>query len=616
MTEQKQARLTGLERQVGRVERKLDRLNTRSNAYKSSEVMIFVVGAFATIAALLLAKWLGGLVMVVAIVIFVIVHLTRKKIDESIVYHNAWLIIKKSQVARLRLDWSKIPGAPAQEREKDHPFEVDLDISGERSLSHLINTTSSLEGFQLLREWLLNRSPDIDDIAERQGFIQELAPLSRFRDKLRLYSLLATRYGAEQLEGERLLEWLDEHAPVALSMPKLIVSVALSALSLLLFGLFVFAILPPWYCIISLAVSLIWFLTNKKDSGNLFEDISYLGRTLDKLSLIFTYLERYPYGKHAQLRALCEPYVPDDRSRRPSVLLKQLSRLAIRASFTSSVELDLIVNTIIPWDMYLARRVNRIKAQIVELLPDWLDVWYELEALCALANFAYLNPEYMMPQVVERGEKQAHPIIFEARGIGHPLIPPEQKVVNDFVIERFNEIVLITGSNMAGKSTFLRTLGINLCLAYAGAPVNASYLQTALFDIFACIKVSDSVIDGYSYFYAEVRRLKAMLNELSQSRNPVLFLIDEIFKGTNNYERLIGSRAYIRSLVGKNCVGAVSTHDLDLVKLADELPEMQNFHFQEEVVEGHMRFDYLLRPGPSPTRNALKIMQMEGLPIE
>ncbi|MFL5704773.1 MAG: MutS-related protein, partial [Ktedonobacteraceae bacterium] len=164
---------------------------------------------------------------------------------------------------------------------------------------------------------------------------------------------------------------------------------------------------------------------------------------------------------------------------------------------------------------------------------------------------------------------------------------------------------------------FLRTLGVNLCLAYAGGPVNASTFQTSLFRIYTCIKVSDSVTDGYSYFYAEVRRLKALLSELERPSDfPLFFLIDEIFKGTNNRERLIGSSAYIHALVGKNCMGAISTHDLELVKLADTQPEIKNYHFREEVIDGQMVFDYILRPGPCPTTNALKIMQLEGLPIE
>jgi DNA mismatch repair ATPase MutS len=170
---------------------------------------------------------------------------------------------------------------------------------------------------------------------------------------------------------------------------------------------------------------------------------------------------------------------------------------------------------------------------------------------------------------------------------------------------------------MAGKSTFLRTIGVNLCLAYAGATVNADRLETSLFRLFTCIKVSDSVQDGLSYFYAEVKRLQALLAAAKADDSlPVLFLIDEIFRGTNSRERLIGSRSYIRELAKGSSVGLVATHDLELIKLADEIEGVTNLHFREEVSNGRMVFDYRLRPGPCPTTNALTIMRLEGLPVE
>ena len=207
--------------------------------------------------------------------------------------------------------------------------------------------------------------------------------------------------------------------------------------------------------------------------------------------------------------------------------------------------------------------------------------------------------------------------MFTARAVGHPLIKPEAKVCNDFELDERRKVAILTGSNMAGKSTFLRTVGVNLCLAYAGAPVNAGDLQTSPFRVFTCIKVSDSVQEGLSYFYAEVKRLKALLSATERGEDlPVLFLIDEIFRGTNSRERHIGSRAYIRALSNRKTVGLVATHDLELVKLADEIPGVGNFHFREEVHEGRMVFDYHLRIGPCPTTNALQIMRLEGLPVD
>jgi DNA mismatch repair ATPase MutS len=206
--------------------------------------------------------------------------------------------------------------------------------------------------------------------------------------------------------------------------------------------------------------------------------------------------------------------------------------------------------------------------------------------------------------------------LLHGRALGHPLIRPEIKICNDFELGEHHKIVVLTGSNMAGKSTFVRTVGINLCLGYAGAPVNADYLRVSLFRVFTCIQVNDSVQDGLSYFYAEVKRLKALLSATEKDDLPVLFLIDEIYRGTNNRERHIGSRAFIQALSNsKTAVGIVATHDLELATLTDETPGIVNFHFREEVYDGRMVFDYVLRPGPCPTTNALTIMQIEGLPV-
>jgi DNA mismatch repair ATPase MutS len=316
------------------------------------------------------------------------------------------------------------------------------------------------------------------------------------------------------------------------------------------------------------------------------------------------------------LRALCEPFY-QDREHRPSSLLKKIARIASAATLQKNLLLWIIVNVLVPWDSYIAYRFHQYKSQVATYLPVWLDIWLELEALNSLANFAYLNPENVLPEIFPCVGQDNHNALFQACDLGHPLIPQQQKVVNDFALDKLGEIDIITGSNMSGKSTFLRTLGVNLCLAYAGGPVNASLFRTSLFRVFTCIRISDSVTEGYSYFFAEVKRLKTLLTAVeSGDTMPVFFLIDEIFKGTNNRERRIGSEAYISALVGHNCLGVISTHDLDLVALADTLSGIRNYHFKEDVIDGEMVFDYILRTGPSPTTNALKIMQLEGLPVD
>jgi DNA mismatch repair ATPase MutS len=287
-----------------------------------------------------------------------------------------------------------------------------------------------------------------------------------------------------------------------------------------------------------------------------------------------------------------------------------VGRVVFAAGLRGNPVVWVLINTIVPWDMIFGWLLARYRAELAERMPVWLDTWYELEALSSLATFAWLNPDYQFPVIHAEGGLQA-------TALGHPLLPYPTKISNDFSLTETGTVVIITGSNMSGKSSFLRTLGVNLVLAYAGGVVDGTRFETPLFRVFSTIRVNDSLTEGFSYFYAEVRRLKALLNALqAEHPYPLFFLIDEIFKGTNNRERLIGSRAYIRALVGGNGMGVVSTHDLELVQLADEIPQVLNYHFREDVVDGRMIFDYKLRLGPCPTTNALKIMQLEGLPVE
>jgi DNA mismatch repair ATPase MutS len=276
----------------------------------------------------------------------------------------------------------------------------------------------------------------------------------------------------------------------------------------------------------------------------------------------------------------------------------------------------MILNAILPWNLWSAFILEGFKKNLRAPLQTWLDTWYTFEALCSLANFSWLHPNYAFPEFISSELQPGQPA-FQAACLGHPLIPPIRRVCNDFSLQSLGSVVILTGSNMSGKSTFLRTIGINLCLANAGSPVVASDFKIRPFRLFTCIQVTDSLADGISYFYAEVHRLKQLLSELqSSSPYPLFFLIDEIYRGTNNRERRIGSHAYIRALSHSQGVGLISTHDLDLVQSTSLERNVLNYHFKEEIRDDRMVYDYRLRPGPSPTTNALKIMEIEGLPVD
>lgn len=598
--------MAALERQISRLLRRRQVLQGQSTAMSAWRIMTFLGGFVAVSIGFGYNNTVGLAVMLIAVIIFAALVREHRRLDASIARHGAWLDIRETHLARMRLDWAHIPDATAT-APTDHPFATDLDIVGVHSLHRLMDTAVSHGGSVRLLDWLLTPRPDIETITRRAKLVAELRPLMTFRDKLTRRAMLSGHRG--KWDGRWLMAWLtsdnEKRIPtgVVIGMSALaLTNIALLAAHSagLLLGVWRFSLVA--YILLS-----IFFL---RKMGNAFGEALMLKTEVDKLTAVLGFLETYRYDSHPALKQLCALFT--DAKQRPTAHFNRLNLILGAHSIKGNAVFWMFVNLIVPWDIYFTAQLDRSKGQLNDLLPVWLDAWYELEALNALATFAWLNPEYPFPTLTPESPS------LTAKELGHPLIPYDMRVCNDFTLDGPGEVVIVTGSNMSGKSSFLRTVGVNMVLAYAGSVVTASHLELGLFRPYTCIKVSDSVVDGISYFYAEVKRLKALLAALrvNDEQEPLFFLIDEIFRGTNNRERLIGSRSYIRALVGGNGCGLISTHDLELVHLADDLPQVSNLHFREQVTDGRMVFDYKLRPGPSPTTNALRIMALEGLPVE
>ena len=601
-------------KQIARLNRRAASLNELSRKYWTVRRIIFISGV---VLALAFCNFAGSTVAwvfaVLLAIFFAIVSACHMRVRDSLTRNSLLTEIKQVQIARIHLDWDRIPTGEPQTPIATHPFETDLDITGERSLHRLIDCAVTKEGSDRLKSWLLNARPDAQLIENRQALVEELKGHAVFRDKLQLLSAIARlNTGPSKRQGlwnsSLLVQWISRDERKGSLLPTVILLAVLSTLNITCVVLASFHLLPQiWPIVFLFYVGAMFILQSRIATA--WSELNELEKTLTHFKVVFGYLESRSYQNTPRLTRICAPFSEEGKC--PSTELRRLGRLAAALGVRTNALLWLLVHAVVPWDFYFTYRLELVRKEIAHLLPGWLDAWYELEALNSLANFAYLNPNYVFPVL------SVQPDRIDARGLGHPLLKPETKVCNDFQLDHQQRIVILTGSNMAGKSTFLRTVGVNLVLTYAGAPVNASRLETSRFRIFTCIKVSDSVQDGLSYFYAEVKRLQALLasTELDDAF-PVLFLIDEIFRGTNSRERLIGSRSYIRTLAQGASVGLIATHDLELVKLAGEIDGVVNLHFREDVRDGRMVFDYRLREGPCPTTNALKIMQLEGLPVE
>jgi hypothetical protein len=601
-------------RSLTRLVEKLDRVIVQATASSSAltrwRLILFILGAICTVALYKMGWYQAGNgALIVFVGLFLIVAAYHNRLESRLHRLRLWKQIKLVHLARLRLDWDHIPARPSSAPDH-HPYAKDLDLVGPHSLLHLLDTTVSSQGQARLVSWLLEQPPGPDQWLLRRRLVQELIPRSLFRDRLRLEAQLI---GEQEINGRRLEAVLNH----AVGFPHLTTVLAIQTLlAATTIGLGLSALLdwlPNYWMWSFAAYALLYFWTDQGEE--LLEHAVGVHFELEKLGAVLGFVERHARPGHTALAGLWAPLLVPGMS--PPQLVRQAARTLHAISVKAHPVIHLIANTFCPWDLWFTYRLQRIQALVAAHLPTWLDRLAEVEAASALATFAALHPSYRWPDPLtadpRRNGAQAR---LSAKDLAHPLIPETHRVPNDLALERLGTVLLVTGSNMSGKSTFLRTLGINLCLAQAGAPVCASLFEWTWVRLATCIRVDDSLEAGLSFFYAEVKRLKSLLDATTdRSSAPVVFLIDEIFKGTNNRERLIGSRSFITALSQGNGFGLVTTHDLELTDLDKTVPGLQNTHFQETVAGSALQFDFKLRPGPCPTTNALRIMELEGLPI-
>ncbi|MBA2251649.1 MAG: hypothetical protein H0W13_02915 [Nitrospirales bacterium] len=590
----------------------LHRATQISARFTRWRLAIFLVGAAASV-TLFQQQWyqFGNMALAGFLLLFIIVARYHSKLEDRIQRLRAWRRIKATHLARLRLDWTGIPAraTPALEQ---HPYAVDLDLVGPHSLLVLLDTTNSSNGRERLGEWLLTQPTDAMHWDNRQTLIKELARLPLFRDRL---ALEASLLGEAELNGDRVYSALAPPVGFPRLIPLLLIQAMLAGITLsLTFASAVTGFREYWILSFT-GYAAIYLLTSGQVEPVFGRALSLHGQ-LEKLGGLFRYLERRSYAATPALGRLCAAVVAGVA--RPSIAIRRLARVSHALSVRAHPLVHLALNGIVPWDLFFTWRLERIRGHVLKDVSVWLETLAELEASNALAAFAFLHPEYHwpVPLTAEPSTNGGRTAVLTATALGHPLIPSARRVTNDLEMRGLGRVLLVTGSNMSGKSTFLRTVGINACLAQAGAPVCARSFEWTWARMACCIRVDDSLEAGLSFFYAEVKRLKRLLDAAEdRAAPPVLFLIDEIFKGTNNRERLIGSRAYIQALTTSHGLGLVTTHDLELAEMECTFPTLTNAHFQETVQANQLKFDYLLRPGPCPTTNALRIMALEGLPV-
>ena len=578
--------------------------------------------------------WLSGILAAA----FVAALLNFQRLKRQVSRSATLIAINEEGLHRLARNWDALPPPPAIYRPKSSPqpgdtaidpaTAADLDLFGVASVQHLLNTPATPVGQAAICSWLLQ--PALPATANtRQEAIRELASEVDFREEV---GARGREVGPAQRHYERFAAWA-ESAPWLITQPLLLWAARL--LPLFNIGLGVAA----WFwgqeyggvylaLGVSLAISVFFSLTAGRRAGETIGQVAAQQEVFAAYAEIFDLLAAQPFSAPELRRLQAELAVDakDAKSKtgaippplRAGPQMRRLQRLMPFAGIRQWL-LFFPIEVVTLWDFHLLWLLERWQVYAGKYVRGWLAALGELEALIALATLHYDHPAWAFP-TFEAGQNSTQPQV-EAAKLAHPLLSPESAVGNDVRVGPPGSFLLITGSNMSGKSTLLRAIGVNCVLAQMGAPICGDMLRLPPLRVMSSMRVQDSLSQGVSFFMAELRSLKTVVDStlLAQQTGgtPVLYLLDEILQGTNTAERQIAARYIIRRLVDAGAIGAVSTHDLTLAASPELAAAAVSMHFTESFSRGadgpSMHFDYKLRPGIATSTNALKLMEIVGL---
>ncbi len=502
-------------------------------------------------------------------------------------------------IARLTGEWHRFAESGDEFRQPDHLYAEDLDIFGQGSLFQLVNETGTRFGENILAGWLA-RAAAAGEARERQAAIRELAPLIDFRQELLLECQLAS---AEKVDPRAFIAWA-EGGPyltsIAWARP---VAWVIRAITASLVVASQWGVVPPYAWLAGILLALLLAALTRRPLEDFYSRTSAgelgfvgFGKAFERIAR-----ERF---RLPLLKRLSTELAGEGASAQ----LRRFARWFAFAELRQSRMMHAAIDALVLWDLHVFFRLEHWREQVARQARRWFQALAELEALCSLATLAHDRPSFVFPEV-EEGQ-----VFFIAKQLGHPLL--ENPVRNDVELPGPGQALIITGSNMSGKSTLLRAIGTNAVLALAGAPVCAASLRLSHVQVLTSMRVRDSLELGVSHFYAEVKRIKAVLDAAAAAHGRALFLLDEILWGTNTRERQIASREVLRLLLATGASGAVSTHDLSLASLEQELgAKVKNYHFKDLLTDGRMTFDYRLRQGVLDTTNALRVLRQVGIAI-
>lgn len=579
------------------------------------------LGTFlAVVVALLAAERWSGAALRGALVVaglgavgFILLLGVHRRIRRRERHAAALAAVNEEAILRIRRDWAALPDEPWGTVPPDHPEAEDLYLLGRASLLRLLGPPATAPGRDMLTAWLLaSASPDV--VGERHAAVKVLAPAVEFRDELaaRGRTLDPGRPG----EVDRFLAWAEGDRWVPSHRRLQVAGVVFPLLTAGLGWAHFVGALPAFW-ILPLLVTVV---LARRCTGAIharFDAASAGESGVRRYDALLSHMEATP-GAAPLLDRLRTAVSPADGGTSAHEAIASLRRIldtseTRRSMFGPALQMAAL------WDLHVLALLERWQVRHGGQVRRWLAALAELEALAALARLAHHHPDWAFPDMVSL-EEPRDGATFSARGLGHPLLPPERCVRNDVQVGPPGTLLLITGSNMSGKSTLLRAIGANAALAGAGAPVCAAALSLPSLRLATCMRVQDALDEGISLFMAELQRLRLVVERARNTPGTgqaLLYLLDEMLQGTNTAERQVAARHILGHLLEAGAIGAVTTHDLALADTAELSGRAVPVHFRERVesVEGRtiLHFDYQLRSGPATSRNALRLLEAVGL---
>jgi hypothetical protein len=545
-------------------------------------------------------------------VVFVVLGALHARASEREARARAARAYWQAEKDRVQEKWRELPDQGRDLLPSATTFDArvglagDLDLFGPASLYQLLSRAVTPRGRQTLAAWLLEPAAPAE-IRARQEAVRELAAKPELREAL----AVAARMGAEvKLSETGLLAWGESPRPLRFGAVLRIVALLETAALLTTAGLWLALGMPEPF-VVALIVQVATLLAIRgpvmERAGRINSPDRALMRFAELLAVIETTTVTSARLLDARTRLATEGVPASQR-------LASLRGLVERLEASGNMFFAVTLGPALFWDLHLVLAAERWQLQVGPKLRGWLEVIGEVEALASLGAFLAVRPDASMPELVD-GEG-----VYEVHGLSHPLLDRTRAVANDVTLGGPGSVLLLSGSNMSGKSTFLRAIGLSCVLAQAGGPVTARKLRLSPVVLATSIRVVDSLAQGASHFYAELQRIKFVQDtaRVLPSAARLMYLLDEMLHGTNSKERFIGAVAVVRWLAQRGAVGVVTTHDLSLAQVADELPagRVVNRHFGDEVDGERIRFDYVLKPGAVQSTNALRLMRAIGIDLD